>query len=126
VKGRFERILSLFIKDQSRVDRYFRVYIHHRNLYIKGSCEVSFFKALVSVHPLMIWWLFFKSIYPDLPSSLIYIGIPIIVVTKLASNWIVGWYWETYKIFDKESDWQNDRNPVMKGMETKVLNAVPK
>lgn len=97
-----------------KFEKWLKVYIHHRNLYAKGHGEVGFFKNLLPLQSLMILWLFLKSILGNIPNEFIYIGIPLIIMSKAALHWVVGWLWEECKIFDKENDWNNKRNEAMR------------
>lgn len=97
-----------------RFDRWMRIYIHNRNLYNKGQCELNFVRSLAPLQPLMVLWLFLKSILGDIPNWLVYVGIPVIVVGKAAIHWCLGYLWEEHGVFDKEADWVNDRNEAMR------------
>src|SRR3990167_11056168 len=96
-----------------RFDGCLKTYIHHRNLYAKGHGEVGFIRSLIPLQSLMILWLFLKSI-GEIPNWFAYIGIPVILLSIIALHWVVGYLWEQHKIFDKENDWNNERNKAMR------------
>lgn len=97
-----------------RLDKWLRVYIHHRNLYSKGNGELGFFRTLAPLQSLMVLWLFLKSILGDIPHVFLYAGIPMIVASKIVIHWYIGYLWEEHRIFDKEADWTNKRNEAMR------------
>lgn len=106
-----------------RLESWMRFYIHHRNLYGKGRGEVDFLRSLAPLQSLMLLWLFLKSVFGDIPNWVVYIGIPVIVIGKAVLHWCVGYLWEENRVFDKENDWNNDRNEAMRkinGREIKV------
>jgi hypothetical protein len=82
LKSRLEYLIKLFIKKTERRDTILKAYIHHRNLYAKGTAELVFVRT----------------------------------------NWVLGWWWDKNRIFDKEADWNNERNPVIDGLNKKILS----
>lgn len=115
--SRIGRLVRLFSKNQETVSRIVNTYIHHRNLYNKGENEVSFIRRLVSFQPLMLMWLFLRDLFPGLPTWIVIIAIPIVVILKTLINWYVGYMWDRKQFFDNENNWQNKRNPVMRIIE---------
>ena len=101
------------IVGHDRFDGWLQIYIHHRNLYAKGHGEVGFIRNIFPFQSLMILWLFLKSI-GDIPNWFVYIGVPVLITVKLILYWFVGYLWEQHKIFDKENDWNNERNKAMR------------
>lgn len=111
---RFENLLRGFLGSE-KFSRWMQFYIHHRNLYNKGQGEVNFIRGLAPLQPLMVLWLFLKSIFgEDVPNWLVYFGIPFIIVSKAVLHWWIGYMWEEHRVFDKENDWNNKRNEAMR------------
>lgn len=103
-------------------ERWVRFYIHNRNLYSKGYGEYAVVKQLFSFQTVMVSWLFLKSIWPGLDNWIVGVGIPVMVVSRVCLGWSLGWWWDRYKIFDKENDWQNVRNPIQKAVSETLLD----
>jgi hypothetical protein len=114
-------ILRFFVKDQERLERIIKWYIHNKNLYSKGNSEASFFKSLVNAQVYVVWWLGLKSVVPDFPLVLFVCAVPVIVILKIGIHWMIGRWWDRNNFYDRESDWSNKRNPVMNGLDKKVL-----
>lgn len=110
--SRVKRIAEIFFHGD-RADRILRAYIHHRNLYAKGATEMAFFRTIVEFQGVMVGWLFVKSIWPAIPMTLLVAGCCLALSTKVAFCWLVGWWWDSNRHFDKEADWSNKRNPTI-------------
>ena len=119
---RFRKVIGLFTRDRDRLNAWMLVYIHHRNLYNKGQNELGFFKTLVNVPSLMVFWLFVRSIVPDFPLWLFIVGCPVLMGIKITSNWVVGLWWEKHDFYDREADWSNTRNPISKAISENLLD----
>lgn len=120
--NRAERCLSFFVRDKARLGRCVGWYIHHRNLYLKGKGEVGFVLGLVNGQSLMIGWLFFRDLFPWMK---VWMFVPVVVllsVLKIVSYWVMGWWWDVYNYYDRESDWANRRNPISKAVSETLLN----
>lgn len=104
-------------------DSWIRFYIHHRNLYSKGYGEYSVVKQLFQFQTVMVGWLFLKSIWPELPNWIVGVVIPVVISGRVLVGWCLGWWWNKYKLFDRESDWTNARNPVLNGLDEKILKS---
>ena len=87
----------------------------------KGMNEVNFFKTLFHIQGMLVWWLFAKSIWPWLPAWVAFVAVPILMVVTILVNWSVGMWWERHDVFNKEADWSNERNPVLNGLDNKIL-----
>jgi len=119
--SRFQKIMSLFLHDRERLERVVKWYIHNKNLYSKGNSEASFFKGLVNAQVYVVWWLGLKSVLPDFPIVLFICAVPVIVICKIGIHWSIGKWWDKNRFYDREADWQNRRNPVLDGLDRKVL-----
>jgi len=119
--SRFKRYLGILLKDEEKLDRWLRFYIHHRNLYGKGQGEVAQFKALISLQAVMITWLFLKTTFPWLENWMFFAFVPFLVTFKVILHWYVGHWWDTHNVYDKEADWGNVRNPIQKKVSEKLL-----
>ncbi len=120
--SRVGKIVRIFFKRQNKVDKIVAFYIHHRNLYNKGEGEVGFIRRLIGFQPLMITWLFLRDLFPGLPTEIIVVAIPTVIVFKLVINWLVGYLWDRKRFFDNENTWQNERNPAIKFIQEKLAN----
>ena len=99
-----------------------RGYIHWRNIYNKGHAEVSFIKGVfLDFQSYSIYWILAKQ-YFDLPGYMFFTIIPILLILRIFVCIFIGLYWDKEKLFDKESDWGNIRNPVQKSINNKLLN----
>ena len=98
------------------------LYIHHRNLYNKGENEIGFVRRLIGFQPLMITWLFIKSLFPGLPNWIIIAAIPLAVVSKIVANWVLGYLWDKRQLFDAETTWSNERNKLAKSIQRSLMN----
>ena len=114
-------LVRIFTHNPERIKRVMKWYIHHRNLYIKGNAEWGSIRNMVSVQTLMVTWLFLKSIFPVVPSIWLYIGIPLCIAGRILCGWGIGWWWDRNRLYDREADWQNARNPVLDGLDRKIL-----
>jgi hypothetical protein len=123
MKSRAESIISWIFRDKNKIESNLKFYIHHRNLYKKGQEESAFFKNMVTFQSMMVTWLFIKSIFPSLPNIIVFAGIPLAIAIRITFNWCVGYWWDKNNIFDRESDWNNVRNPVMNGLDKKILRS---
>jgi hypothetical protein len=122
VISRTAKVLGFFFRDKKKVERYVVLYIHHRNLYNKGANEVAFFKSFANTQMYILWWLFARNVWPDLPVWLFLTVVPVVVLVKIFFNWLVGYWWDRNDLYDRESDWSNKRNPVMNGIEKQLLD----
>lgn len=120
--GRFQKYLQFVVRDRERLEYWIGLYIHHRNLYNKGQGELGFFKTLVNVPSLMMFWLFVRSLVPEFPFWLFISSVPVLMGIKIISNWVVGWWWDKHDFYDRESDWGNNRNPIQKAISETLLN----
>jgi hypothetical protein len=109
--SRAGRFISRFWRDPKKKDRILQNYIHHRNLYAKGNGELGFVWELVRPQNMMITWLFIRDVFPGIPLWVLIVGFPLTIAVKLASKWAVGWWWDREAVFQREADWQNERNP---------------
>lgn len=114
--------LSLIVKDRERLDRWFRFYIHHRNLYSKGIAEIAFVKNLVYLQPYLVWWLVIRESYPKFPVWAYVALVPVCIFVKTVFAWCLGRWWDTLKLYDRERDWDNNRNPIHKAVSEALLN----
>lgn len=112
------------IKDKQRLDRWLRSYIHHKALYSKGWGEVGFIRSLFSPQTMMVGWLFLKSFFPTVPYWLLFIIVPLAVISEVSIGWSIGYWWDKNKIFQKEADWDIKRNPALKGLTDELLKDV--
>lgn len=119
--SRVRRLIGLFVRDRERLDRWMKLYIHHRNLYAKGQAEFGFVKGLVSLQAIMITWMFLKTTFPFLDNWMFFTFAPILVVLKILLHWVLGYWWEMNNFYDREADWANTRNPVLNGLDRKIL-----
>ncbi len=119
--SRAKLVMGLFFNDKEKIEKYLKLYIHHRNLYNKGSAEVSFFKSFANTQMYILWWLFARNVWPAFPLWLFLAIVPAVVLLKILVNWVVGYWWDRNKLYDRESDWSNERNPVMNGIEKQLL-----
>lgn len=111
-----------FLQPKNR-EKVIRLYIHHRNIYMKGSAEFGFLKSTINWQSGMVWWLFLKSIWPEIPFVVGVVGFFMLFVLRGILNWVLGAWWDKEDMFSKESDWSNRRNPVLNGLDEKVLKA---
>ena len=118
-ESRVKRLALLFFRGD-RADGILRSYIHHRNLYAKGASEVSQLKTVVEVQGVMVGWLFVKSLFPNAPIFLMAIGAVLALSLKVALCWVIGFWWDRNRIFDKEADWSNARNPTIDALGKKL------
>lgn len=109
-----------------RSNRLLRGYIHHRNLYNKGQAELGVFRNLVSYQAVLVTYLSADNIVTklglDLPLWMVFAGLALAVAVKIACQWFVGYLWDKNRVFDKEADWSNNRNPVAKALNQQVLH----
>jgi len=107
-------------------NRLIRGYIHHRNLYTKGQAELGILRNLVSYQALLITYLSADNLMTklglDLPLWMVFAGLAVAVVLKIIMQWSLGWWWDRNRIFDKEADWSNTRNPLQKEISKSLLN----
>jgi len=120
--SRFKRYFGLWFKDEAKLDRWLRLYIHHKNLFNKGRGEVAFVFSLFNPGSLMIGWLFFRDLVPELPYWVLFIMVPVWMFFEIGLSWSVGLWWDKNKVYDKEADWGNDRNPISKAVSERLLN----
>lgn len=119
--SRIGRYCRLFFRDPIRREKMLQTYIHHRNLYSKGNGEFGFLWELVKPQNMMITWLFLRDLWPATPLWVILAGFPLFVAMKLTFKWSVGWFWDRYNVFDLEQNWANQRNPLAKEINDKLL-----
>jgi hypothetical protein len=115
-------LLQLFIKDDAKIEALVKWYIHNKNLYLKGNSEASFMKGLVNAQVYIVYWLGLKSIVPDFPVAMFICFVPVIVSVKILLHWSIGKWWDKRKFYDREKDWYNQRDPVMKAISKTVLD----
>jgi hypothetical protein len=120
--SRAGKLIRLLVHDKAKVDRFIALYIHHRNLYGKGESEISFVRRIASFQSLMITWLFLRNLFPAIPTWIILVAIPVLIVSRTLANWFVGYLWDSRRLFDKETDWNNDRNPAIKFIQQTLTN----
>jgi hypothetical protein len=111
--SRAGRYLRLVFHDQDHRARVLSAYIHHRNLYAKGSSEIGGLFQIVNFQSGMVAWLFLKSIFPDLPLWALAAGFFAAVVGRTVLKWYLGYCWDKHRVFDAETEWQNARNPTL-------------
>ncbi|MDD5348415.1 MAG: hypothetical protein PHT59_07370 [Candidatus Omnitrophica bacterium] len=121
MRGKAERILHLLFKDKEKIERIFRTYIHHRNLYSKGIAEMAFWKGLFFIQPYLVWWVSIKVTFPSFPLWIFVFIAASMMILKIIIGWIIGWWWDKQRLYDRENDWNNRRNPVLDGLDKKVL-----
>jgi len=108
-------------KDKICLDRWLRVYIHHKNLFTKGRGEIDFVRGLTSYQGIILAWLFVKSLWPAIPYWVVVIGAPAYFVLEVTICWSLGRWWDKNKIFQKEADWGNKRDPVARAINEELL-----
>ena len=83
-------------------------YIHHRNLLNKGRGEIAWLVDMIKTVALgtaMVAIIFPGSLAGK--EALIFI----FALAYLGICYSVGWWWEIRRYYQRENDWQNERNP---------------
>jgi hypothetical protein len=111
---------NLFHNAEKR-EQVFRSYIHHRNLYTKGNGEFGFVWDIIKPQNMMITWLFLRDLWPQTPIWVVVVGFPLFILLKLVVKWLLGWYWDRHSLFDEERNWANQRDPMAKRINDKLL-----
>lgn len=115
-------LVRLFTRNPERIRKVMQFYIHHRNLLLKGGAELGFVRNLfVNVQGFMVTYLTLKSMFPWISNKVLYIGVPACIIARVMFSWILGAWWDKNALYDREADWQNARNPVLDGLDKKVL-----
>lgn len=120
--SRIGRYLTLVTRDPEQRAKLLDSYIHHRNLYTKGNGEFGFLWELIKPQNMMITWLFLRDLWPQTPIWVVLVGFPVFIVIKLAAKWALGYWWDRYNMFDRERNWANQRDPLAKNLNDKLLN----
>ena len=120
--SRFKRCFGLLFKDKEKLDRWLRVYIHHKNLFNKGHGELGFVLGLFNPGLIMVMWLFLRDLFPGLPYWVLFIILPVSMILEIGISWSIGYWWDINQIYDKEADWGNDRNPISKAVSETLLD----
>lgn len=109
-----------------RANKWLRVYIHHRNLYNKGQAELGVFRNLVSYQAVLVTYLSADNLLTklglDLALWVVFAGLAVAVGLKILLQWSLGWWWDRNRVFQKEADWSNVRNPVQKAVSEHLLD----
>ena len=117
---------AILHQEPETLNRVLRFYIHHRNLYNKGQAELGFFRNIVSFQPLLITWLtadrFLEKMHWAIPMWVVFGVLALVVMLKVIAQWFVGYWWDEKRVFDKENDWSNNRNPIQKTVNDMLLN----
>lgn len=114
--------LNCFVRDTSKRDRLVDLYIHHRNLYNKGQAELGFIRNIFSVQGVMVAYLFFKELLPDIPIWIIFSALALFVALKVAAQWAVGYWWDKFKWFHREKRWLNKRDEIAENVSRQLLH----
>jgi len=115
-------LIHIFTRNPDRVRKVMKLYIHHRNLLLKGNGELGFVRNLfVNVQGFMVTYLTAKSMFPWISNKVLYIGVPACIILRVGFSWLLGWWWDKNALYDREADWQNARNPVLDGLDRKIL-----
>ncbi len=104
-----------------RFERGLRLWIHLKNLHGKGASLVNWVKGLFSPHGMMIFWLFLKSFFPDIPWWTVIVILPILFIVEVCSALVLGYWWDKNNFFLMESDWGNKRDPVAQAINKELL-----
>jgi len=119
-------VRRMFGPKQDRANRLLRFYIHHRNLYMKGQTELGLIRNLISYQALVITYLGADNILMKLgwgiPLWVVFASLGLAVFIKNFIQWYAGYLWNKYRVFDKEADWSNLRNPISKAVNKQLLN----
>ena len=121
--GRAVELLRLWGKGSPVVEKWIRLYIHNRNLYATGNGHFGFFRLLVNPQAFIVWWLFVRSLVPEFPLVLFIACVPVIILIRIGSCWALGFWWDRNNFYDREKDWDNKRNPVMKEVSARLLDS---
>lgn len=70
----------------------------------------------------MLGWLFFRDLIPSIPYWVLFILFPLWFVFEIGFSWSVGCWWDRNKVYDKEADWGNSRNPISKAVSETLLS----
>lgn len=123
--SRVDKLLLLIFKDRSRREHAFELYIHHKNLYSKGNGEISFWVGMANIDTFLLLSIFIKANFPWIPFWLYCVLFPSLIVARTGVAWFIGWWWDRNGLFDAEASWGNKRNPVLNGLDNKVLRGEP-
>ena len=117
--SRAGRILRIFGGNK---DKLLRQYIHHKNIYMKGKSEIGLAYDFIQLQSFMVGWLFLRDIWGGIPTWTIVVVYPLLLLLKVAVYYPFGYWWDKNRVFDKEQDWFNSRDPVAKTLSKKILD----
>ena len=120
--SRMRHILQTFFKNPERLDRAMRFYIHHRNLFNRGAGEFNFLKGSLGIQSAGVAYLVIMKIWPNASNLIIGVCFVLFIIIRTVAYWAIGLWWDKKRIFDKEADWSNWRNPVSKALNKKILD----
>lgn len=90
-------------------------FIHHRNLFTKGS-ELIYW--VIKWGQIWVMAEILVKLNPDMKiTPIIRLGVALICII---GAWFVGWIWYRKKIFEMETEWSNKINPFVKEMREKI------